>query len=130
MLTIIQFTKTCSTGDYVPEHVGPPVACCQVKLVDVPDMEYYASGNQGEVCVRGTNVFVGYFKEPELTNNTIDDTNWHHTGDIGQWLPVNIFVTFYTSNVSISGGFLSLNSIEYCETNGFFIVLSLSCSEI
>lgn len=96
---LIQFKNTCYTGDYVPEHVGPPVACCQVKLVDVPDMEYYASGNQGEVCVRGTNVFVGYFKEPELTNNTIDDTNWHHTGDIGQWLPVNIFVTFYSSNV-------------------------------
>ncbi|XP_054266091.1 long-chain-fatty-acid--CoA ligase 1 isoform X2 [Macrosteles quadrilineatus] len=74
-------------GDHVPEHVGPPVACCQVKLVDVPEMEYYASGNQGEVCVRGTNVFLGYFKEPDMTASTVDEFGWHHTGDIGQWLP-------------------------------------------
>lgn len=92
-------------------------------------MEYYASGNQGEVCVRGTNVFVGYFKEPELTNNTIDDTNWHHTGDIGQWLPVNIFVTFYSSNVYFQVFFYHLTQISK-EANGFFIDLILSCSNI
>nr|CAD7201597.1 unnamed protein product [Timema douglasi] len=46
-------------GEHVPEHVGPPVSCCCVKLVDVPEMEYFASQGQGEVCVRGTNVFQG-----------------------------------------------------------------------
>lgn len=75
-------------GDYVPEHVGPPVACCMVKLADVPEMEYYSSVNQGEVCVKGTNVFKGYFKEVDTTMETIDEQGWHHTGDIGQWLPV------------------------------------------
>uniref|UniRef100_A0A1B6CV09 Long-chain-fatty-acid--CoA ligase n=1 Tax=Clastoptera arizonana TaxID=38151 RepID=A0A1B6CV09_9HEMI len=74
-------------GDHVPEHVGPPVSCCHVKLVDVPEMEYYASSNQGEVCVRGTNVFKGYFKDQETTYETIDQDGWHHTGDVGQWLP-------------------------------------------
>ncbi|KAL0274718.1 UNVERIFIED_CONTAM: hypothetical protein PYX00_002780 [Menopon gallinae] len=74
-------------GDYVPEHVGPPVSCCCVKLVDVPEMEYYAVSGQGEVCVKGTNVFKGYFKNPEDTAATIDDQGWHHTGDIGMWLP-------------------------------------------
>ncbi|XP_046752947.1 long-chain-fatty-acid--CoA ligase 5 isoform X3 [Diprion similis] len=74
-------------GDHVPEHVGPPVACCCVKLVDVPDMEYFAVSNQGEVCVKGTNVFAGYFKDPEKTAEVIDEQGWHHTGDIGMWLP-------------------------------------------
>lgn len=74
-------------GDHVPEHVGPPVACCCVKLVDVPEMEYYAKHGQGEVCVKGTNVFLGYYKEDEKTNETIDADGWHHTGDIGMWLP-------------------------------------------
>lgn len=46
-------------GDHVPEHVGPPVACCGVKLVDVPEMEYYANQNEGEICVKGANVFQG-----------------------------------------------------------------------
>lgn len=74
-------------GDFVPEHVGPPVACCSVKLVDVPEMEYFAASNQGEVCVKGTNVFQGYYKEADATMLTIDEDGWHHTGDIGQWLP-------------------------------------------
>ncbi|XP_071442584.1 long-chain-fatty-acid--CoA ligase 5 isoform X2 [Hetaerina americana] len=74
-------------GDHVPEHVGPPVACCSVKLVDVPEMEYFAVAGQGEVCVKGTNVFKGYFKEPEKTKETMDSEGWLRTGDVGAWLP-------------------------------------------
>ena len=77
-------------GDYVPEHVGPPVACCCVKLVDVPEMEYYAVSGQGEVCVRGANVFQGYFKDQEKTDETIYADGWHHTRYVGMWLPVSI----------------------------------------
>ncbi|XP_031624513.1 long-chain-fatty-acid--CoA ligase 1 isoform X2 [Contarinia nasturtii] len=73
-------------GDSIPEHVGPPVACCCVKLVDVPEMEYFAIDNQGEVCVKGTNVFRGYYKDPERTAEVIDSFGWHHTGDVGMWL--------------------------------------------
>ncbi|XP_055923856.1 long-chain-fatty-acid--CoA ligase 1 isoform X3 [Eupeodes corollae] len=74
-------------GDFVPEHVGPPVSCNAVKLVDVPEMEYFASQNTGEVCVRGSNVFHGYFKDPQKTSEAIDSEGWHHTGDVGKWLP-------------------------------------------
>ncbi|CAH0564044.1 unnamed protein product [Brassicogethes aeneus] len=74
-------------GDWVPGHVGPPVPCCCVKLVDVPEMEYWSKNNQGEIVVKGTNVFQGYYKDPEKTQETIDEMGWHHTGDIGMWLP-------------------------------------------
>ncbi|XP_066956154.1 long-chain-fatty-acid--CoA ligase 1 isoform X2 [Macrobrachium rosenbergii] len=74
-------------GDYRPDHVGPPIACNAIKLVDVPDMGYYAAQGQGEVCIKGSNVFKGYFKDPDKTRETVDAGGWLHTGDIGQWLP-------------------------------------------
>lgn len=39
----------CVPGDISMGHVGPPVACNFVKLIDVPEMDYYAKNNEGEV---------------------------------------------------------------------------------
>jgi len=72
-------------GDSLPGHVGPPLPCSAVKLADVPELEYFASSNQGEICIRGSNVFMGYFRDPEQTRLVIDEQGWLHTGDIGQW---------------------------------------------
>ena len=33
-------------------HVGGPCACCVLKLVDVPELDYYAKDGRGEVCVK------------------------------------------------------------------------------
>lgn len=65
--------------------VGAPLVCNQVKLVDVPEMNYFADKNKGEVCVRGANVMKGYYKNQEKTDETIDAEGWLHTGDIGMW---------------------------------------------
>lgn len=85
---ILSYLFLSIKGDHTPEHVGPPVACCCIKLVDVPELEYYSSNHQGEICVKGANVFAGYFKNSENTAEAIDDQGWHHTGDIGMWLTV------------------------------------------
>ncbi len=50
-------------GDTSTGHVGGPMPCNDVKLVDVPEMNYVtanAGGNpRGEVCFKGPNVFSG-----------------------------------------------------------------------
>lgn len=40
-------------------------------------------GDDGEVLVRGGNVFAGYLNEPEKTAEAIDEHGWLHSGDIG-----------------------------------------------
>ncbi|KAG8184560.1 hypothetical protein JTE90_007676 [Oedothorax gibbosus] len=66
--------------------VGPPLPCNFVKLVDVPEMGYYAKDDIGEVCVKGANVFKGYYKNEEASKESLID-GWQHTGDVGKWLP-------------------------------------------
>ncbi|VDM16424.1 unnamed protein product [Hydatigera taeniaeformis] len=89
-------TETCGAittsifGDLAGGHVGPPLPVCEVKLVDVPDMGLVAArDNKGEICCRGPVVTPGYFREPELTAQAIDEEGWFHMGDVGVWCEGN-----------------------------------------
>jgi len=57
---------------------GRAVDTLEVKI-DSPDQEKQV----GEIILRGENVMVGYYKNPEATKAVIDDNGWLHTGDLG-----------------------------------------------
>lgn len=55
--------------------VGKVIKNVEVKLAE-----------DGEICCRGSNVMMGYYKRKDLTDECIDQDGWFHTGDIGVWV--------------------------------------------
>jgi len=61
--------------------VGPPLPGVEVEIRDESGQRMKV-GEIGEICVRGPNVMLGYWQDPEKTANTIRD-GWLYTGDLG-----------------------------------------------
>ena len=68
VISVSTFDKNCIKFG----SVGPVVSGTNVKIAD-----------DGEILVKGPNVMIEYYKEPELTKEVISDDGWFHTGDLG-----------------------------------------------
>ena len=57
----------------------------EVKIVNGETGHEAATGEQGEILVRGYSLFEGYYKDPEKTAAAFDSEGFFHTGDIGSF---------------------------------------------
>ncbi len=76
--------------------VGKPLSCNKVRLRE-PNAE-----GEGEICVRGANVMLGYYKNPDATERAFDEDGYFRTGDFGKFdKDGNLYITGRLKNLII-----------------------------
>ena len=88
---------------YKFKSTGKPVAGVELKIVDKNSKEV-SRGTVGEITARGPNIMMGYWRQEELTINTIRD-GWLHTGDGGYMDEEGyVYIVDRVKDMIISGG--------------------------
>jgi fatty-acyl-CoA synthase len=102
---IITQTRTDDPLAMRVETVGRPIPGIEVKVLDPATGQALADGEQGELCARGHDVMLGYYKNPEATAAAIDPEGWLHTGDLAVRLPSGYYkITGRIKDMVIRGG--------------------------
>lgn len=114
VITAYGLSETCGLVTMCRQGDSPDVIA-HTSGRAIPDIEVAIMDTEGRICdadepgeivVRGYNVMVGYFNNPEATAETIDADGWLHTGDIGTLdAGGNIRITDRLKDMFISGGF-------------------------
>ncbi len=82
-------TASCLTPLHLYKEgsIGQPFPDTYYKIVDVGTNIELPYGKEGEICISGPSVMLGYLDQPEETANTLrlhgDGRIWLHTGDLG-----------------------------------------------
>jgi malonyl-CoA/methylmalonyl-CoA synthetase len=72
----------------------------------LPGIEMRLDGDDGEILVRGPQVFEGYWRRPEATAEALTPDGWFRTGDLGRIDPddASLEITGRSKELIISGG--------------------------
>lgn len=83
-------TASCLTPLHLAKEgsIGQPFPDTYYKIVRPGTVEEVPYGEDGEICLSGPSVMMGYLKHPEETADTLkvhdDGRTWVHTGDLGR----------------------------------------------
>lgn len=107
---------------WTSSKVGPIPASVEIKLVDVPELEYLTSHRpaQGEIWIRGAAVTEGYLENPEEDAKAFHD-GWFKTGDIGELdTDGNLSLIDRKKNLvkTLNGEYIALEKVRasFCES--------------
>ena len=77
-------TQTMTTDDIERRvsSVGRVHPHVEIKIIDPESGKTMERGRDGELCTRGYSVMLGYWNEPERTEDSIDTEGWMHSGDL------------------------------------------------
>lgn len=93
-------------GERRPGTVGLALPGVEVKILDPDSGQSVATGEVGQIHVRGPNLFTGYWKMPEKTAEELSEEGWFLTGDLGV-LDQDGYLTIVgrSKDLIISGGY-------------------------
>jgi len=88
-----------------PGSIGTPIWGVEAKVVDAASEEV-ASGQVGEITIRGHNVMKGYYNKPQETEQAFRGGSWFHTGDLARRDEDGyLFIVDRVKDMIIRGGF-------------------------
>jgi len=80
-------TSCQSDGDFSLGNNGGPLPSTEICLESQPDLEYFVTDKprpRGELLLRGSSIFRGYYKNEAETAKALEPDGWFHTGDIAE----------------------------------------------
>ena len=102
---VITQTRIDAPLDLRVKTVGQPLPGLEVKLVDPASGKTLGNDQQGELCMRGHGVMLGYYNMPEQTARTIDTEGWLHSGDLASRMSNGYYrITGRIKDMVIRGG--------------------------
>jgi fatty-acyl-CoA synthase len=96
--------------------IGSAIEGIEIKIIDPENGLKLSTGKTGEAWVRGNNVMLGYYNDPEKTKETITQKGWLKTGDLLKKLPNGYyeFVERLKNMIVVGGQNVYPAEIEKC----------------